>query len=270
MLEPEEYAARVRETAPLVHCITNGVSLNDCANILLACGASPIMADDPEEVEEITARCGGLVLNLGMLHREKIPALLRAGKQANALGRPVVLDPVGVGGSRLRREAARQLLAEVGVTALRCNGSELRALARGEDSLRGVDADRGEEARDHAALAREFAARTGMVVAVTGETDVVTDGTRLARVRNGHPMMGKITGTGCMLSALVGAFLAAAPEQPWEAVTAGVALLGLCGENAVRRLGQREGTGSMRQYLLDEVCCLTGQELKEGARIELC
>ena len=144
---------RVRERRPLIHCITNYVTANDVANLLLACGASPIMADEPEEVEEITARCAGLCLNLGTPSRRTIPSLMRAGVKAGELGRPVVLDPVGVGASALRLRTAQELMARVTFTVLRGNVSELRALAGGQEHTRGVDAG-GADAVTEAELER--------------------------------------------------------------------------------------------------------------------
>ena len=134
---------RVRERRPLIHCITNYVTANDVANLLLACGASPIMADEPEEVEEITARCAGLCLNLGTPSRRTIPSLMRAGVKAGELGRPVVLDPVGVGASALRLRTAQELMARVTFTVLRGNVSELRALAGGQEHTPGGGRRRG-------------------------------------------------------------------------------------------------------------------------------
>ena len=258
----------LQEKAPLVHCITNAVTVNDCANILLACGASPIMADDPEEVEEITARADGLVLNLGTLHRATVPALFKAGKKANELGHPVVLDPVGVGASAFRRETARQLLEEVRFAVVRCNASELRALGEGTLSARGVDADGDASPEAVMDLARAFARETGAVVAVTGAVDVATDGDRICLGYNGHPMLRRVTGTGCMLSALTGAFVAAAPDRPWEAACAAVIAMACCGELAHARLGPEDGAGTLHRCLLDAVSRLTGERLEKEARYE--
>ena len=199
--------ANVRAKSPLVHNITNYVTVNDCANIVLACGASPIMADDAAEVEDITSLCAGLNLNIGTLNSRTIPSMLLAGHTANRLGRPVVLDPVGAGASHLRTETALRLLREVKFTVIRGNISEIRTLAAGSGTTKGVDADTADKVTDETldktvAFAKAFAARTGAVVAVTGAIDIVADGERAFCIRNGHPMMSAVTGTGCQLSAL--------------------------------------------------------------------
>ncbi len=264
----------VQEKSPLVHNITNYVTSNDCANILLACGASPIMADDPDEVEEITSVSAGLHINIGTLHRHTVPGMLRSGKRANAMGLPVVLDPVGAGASKLRTETALHLLDAIRFAAIRGNASEIRALAQGAAAKRGVDADaEGQTDAAHldavVAMAKTFAQKTGAVIAVTGVTDVVTDGTRVCLIRNGHPMMQRITGTGCMLSALTAAYTAANPGRIFEAVCTAVIAMGVCGEKAHARLGAQDGSGTMRQYLVDAVFRLSAEELKEGARYEM-
>ena len=211
--------ANVRAKSPLVHNITNYVTVNDCANIVLACGASPIMADDAAEVEDITSLCAGLNLNIGTLNSRTIPSMLLAGHTANRLGRPVVLDPVGAGASHLRTETALRLLREVKFTVIRGNISEIRTLAAGSGTTKGVDADAADKVTDETldktvAFAKAFAARTGAVVAVTGAIDIVADGERAFCIRNGHPMMSAVTGTGCQLSALTAAFCAANPDKP--------------------------------------------------------
>lgn len=251
---------------PLIHCITNYVSANDCANLLLGCGASAIMADDPEEVAEVAAMCDGLVLNMGTPNPRKLEALLIAGKKANRLGRPVVLDPVGVGSSTMRQKAVRQLLEQVRFAAIRGNATEIATLVRGTAAHRGVDADERNDATE--ANARQLARQTGAVVIVTGDTDVVADGNALYRVHNGHPMMRTVTGAGCQLSALVGAYITAKPDQALQAALAAVCAMGLCGEIAHRRLTPLDGNASYRSYILDAICNLTPEALEGGANYE--
>lgn len=200
-----------REKSPMVHCMVNLVTANDCANLVLASGASPIMAEDPEEVAQVTAACGGLVLNLGTPSPWKIQALLLAGKTAKKRGLPIVFDPVGAGCSNFRRQAAQDILTQVQPAVIRGNASEVRTLLRGTMACRGVDAD--EVAEDHLALAKELARMAGAVVVISGDVDIVTDGTVSYRVRNGHPMMGSVTDTGCQLSVLIGAYAAANPDR---------------------------------------------------------
>ena len=209
----------LRRTCPLIHNITNYVTVNDCANMVLACGASPIMADDAAEVEDITTICGGLNINIGTLNSRTITSMLLAGKKANQLGHPVVLDPVGAGASRLRTDTAFRLLRDVKFTVIRGNISEIKTLASGAGTTKGVDADVAdkvtEENLDSAvAFAKAFAAQTGAVIAITGAIDIVADVQKAYCIRNGNAMMSSITGTGCQLSALTAAFVTANPGHP--------------------------------------------------------
>ena len=264
----------VRQKSPLIHNITNYVTVNDCANMLLACGGSPIMADDPEDAVEITAICGGLNINIGTLNQRTIPAMLTAGKRANELGHPVVLDPVGTGASTLRTDTALQLLNEVKFAVIRGNISEIKTLALGSGTTKGVDADVADKVTEEnldgaVAFAKDFARRTGAVVAVTGAIDLVTDGERAFCIRNGRPEMASITGTGCQLSALTAAFVTANPDSPLEATAAAVCAMGLCGEIAYQRLTELDGNSSYRNYIIDAMCRLTPAELEKGAKYEV-
>ena len=270
----EQIFDRVRQKSPLVHNITNYVTVNDCANMLLACGGSPIMADEVEDAVEITEICSSLVINIGTLNRQTIPAMFAAGKRANELGHPVVLDPVGAGASRLRTDTARKLLDEVRFAVIRGNVSEIKTLALGSGTTKGVDADAAdrvaEENLDEAVLsAKEFAGRPGAVIVMTGAVDSVADRERAFRIRNGCSMMSSITGTGCQLSALVAAFAAASPEHPLEAAAAAVCAMGLCGEIAYRRLSALDGNSSYRNYIIDAMYHLTPEELEKGADYEV-
>ena len=269
-----EMLEKVRAASPLIHNITNYVTVNDCANILLACGGSPIMADDIGEAEEITSLCGGLSINIGTLNQRTIPAMLAAGKKANAMGHPVVLDPVGAGASRLRTETAVQLLEQVRFTVIRGNISEIKTLALGSGSTRGVDADLAdrvtrENLGQAVAFAGDFARRTGAVVAITGAIDVVADGNRAFCIFNGHPRMSKVTGTGCQLSAVTAACVTANPGQPLTAAAAAVCAMGLCGELADRRMGPLDGNASYRNYIIDAMYHLTPEALEQGANYEM-
>lgn len=269
-----ELFEKVRSTCPLIHNITNYVTVNDCANTLLACGASPIMADDPEDAAEITAICGGLNINIGTLNQRTIPAMLAAGKRANELGHPVVLDPVGAGASALRTDTALRLLNEVKLTVIRGNISEIKTLALGSGTTKGVDADVAdkvtEENLDGAIFfAKDFAKRSGAVIAITGAIDIVTDGERAFCIRNGRPEMAFITGTGCQLSALTAAFVTANPDRPLEAAVAAVCAMGLCGEIAFRRMTELDGNSSYRNYIIDAMYRLTPAALEEGAKYEV-
>ncbi|MGN0708461.1 MAG: hydroxyethylthiazole kinase [Faecalibacterium sp.] len=266
--------ADLQRTAPLVHCITNYVTANDCANVLLACGASPIMADDPAESAEITALARGLTLNLGTLSQQKIPALLLSGQAANRLGLPIVLDPVGAGASAFRTQTAQRLLEQIHFSVVRGNASEIRALCSGGGDSGGVDAASSDAITDttlagRLALAKQFAREQRTVTAMTGELDLVTDGQTAYIIRNGTPLLRKVTGAGCMLSALTGAFLAANPAAPLEAAAAAVCMMGLCGEQAAQRCGPQDGSGSFRVYLIDAISNLTPSQLEKGACYEM-
>ena len=269
-----EIFENVRRSCPLIHNITNYVTVNDCANMVLACGASPIMADDAAEVEDITTICGGLNINIGTLNSRTIPSMVLAGKKANALGHPVVLDPVGAGASRLRTDTANRLLREVQFTVIRGNISEIKTLASGAGTTKGVDADVAdkvtEENLDSAvAFAKAFAARTGAVVAITGAIDIVADARTAYCIRNGHPMMSSITGTGCQLSALTAAFVTANKEHPLEAVAAAVCAMGLAGQIAHQRLTPLDGNSTYRNYIIDAIYNMTPEQLEEGATYEV-
>ena len=249
-----------------MHCITNYVTANDCANLLLACGASPIMADDPEEAEEITAGCASLVLNLGTPNPRKLEAMRLAGREANRLHHPVVFDPVGAGASAFRRDAARQLLDEVRFSVIRGNVSEIEALVRFGEAHPGVDADVLDA---DIAAAVKLSRMSGAAVAMTGSTDIVTDGRTVYRVLNGHPMMRSVTGAGCMLSALTGAFAAASPEDPLTAALAAVCAMGVCGERAHARLRDGDGNAAFRNYIIDAMYDLDPEGLEREARYEV-
>lgn len=264
---------QVRETTPLVQCITNFVTVNDCANILLAAGASPTMAMDIREVEEVVTQAQALVCNLGAIERTE--AMILAGKQANKLGIPVILDPVAAGGTTLRQNLSTKLLGEVQFTAIRGNASEIKALVHQGSGGIGVDvslqdAVTRENFKDAVALVRQLAQKTGAVVAMSGVIDIVSDGTQTALLHNGCATMARITGSGCMLTALIGAFCGVGQEQPFDAVCTAVTTMGICGELAeIRRLTNRTGTASFRMDLIDAVFLLTEQEFKEKMRYEI-
>lgn len=268
----DEIFRSVRDQKTLIHSITNYVTANDCANMLLACGASAIMADDAQEVEEVTALCQGLCLNMGTPSACRLEAMALAGKRANALGHPVVLDPVGVGASRLRREGAKQLLQQVRFAVIRGNLSEVKTLATGCLDSHGVDtADRVTEENQEKVigLAKALSQSTGAVIAITGETDVVADGQKAYCIHNGHPMMAQVTGTGCQLSVLTAAFVTANPTQPLAAAAAAVAAMGLAGEIAYSRLSPAEGNAAYRNRMIDAVYRLTPECLGRSARYEV-
>ena len=233
-----ECLENVHSKMPLIHNITNYVTVNDVANVLLACGGSPIMADESEEVEDITSICGGLNINIGTLNRHTIPAMFKAGKKANELGHPVLLDPVGAGASSLRTDTAKQLLEEIHFSVIRGNISEIKTLAAGSGSTRGVDADVAdavteENLKEAVDFVKNFAKAAGSIVAVTGAIDLVSDGERCYVIRNGKAQMGKITGTGCQLSGLMTAYITANPKHMLDAAAVAVCVMGVAGEDRI-------------------------------------
>jgi hydroxyethylthiazole kinase len=254
---------RVREQRPLVHHITNMVVMNDTANITLAIGASPVMAHALEEVEEMVRLAGVLLLNIGTLTPEQIEAMVRAGKRANELGIPVVLDPVGAGATSLRTESALRLLRELHISAIRGNASEVGTLVGVAAQTRGVDSISLSEERE--VVARRAAQAFSCTVAITGASDVIADGERLARVDNGHPLLANITGSGCMATTLVAAFLAVEPDA-WLATTAGLVAMGLAGEMAAPKAS---GPGTFRSHLLDAVAALDEKTMLRGQKVSI-
>lgn len=264
----------VRAKSPLVHNITNYVTVNDVANVLLAAGGSPIMSDDADDVEDITSICGGLNINIGTLNKNTIPSMFLAGKKANALGHIVLLDPVGAGASRLRTDTANRLMQEVRFDAVRGNISEIKTLCTGSGSTKGVDADAVDTVTEAnldngVQLVKTFAAQTGCIIAVTGAIDLVSDGERCWCIRNGRAEMSRITGTGCQLSALMTAFLVANPNRKLDAAAAAVCMMGLAGEIGWANMQPGDGNSTYRNRIIDAIFNMTGDALEEGAKYEL-
>lgn len=272
-MRPGAFWERTCAARPIVHAITNVVTVNDCANIIHAAGGAPTMAQDLREMEEITALSDALVLNLGALAAQE--SMLCAGKCAATLGHPVVFDPVAAGASALRGDISRLLLREIPITVVRGNASEVRALALGSETTRGVEAneiDRVTEDTLEAALdmVRTFARTSGAVIALTGEIDLVSDGTRAAVVRGGSAMMGRITGAGCMLTALIATVCGASKDDPFGATVAAAAAMNTAAQLAFEKVCEmQEGTATFRNRLIDEVSRLTEAQLDAHARIEL-
>ncbi len=253
--------AEMRGMSPLIHCITNYVTAGDTANMLLAAGASPIMADDPAESAEVTAAANGLVLNLGTPSASRIQAMMNSGKAALQKGIPVVFDPVGVGMTEFRRDAARELLSEVRPTIVRGNISEISYLAGFDSGENGVDSSETRISPQEAA--RTAAEKLGCICAVTGAFDVISDGSRVVRIDNGTPLLRRVTGAGCMTSALCAAF--AAVRGGFTGAAAGIALMDICGELAAERSG---GMGGFRSALFDFAGNVTPEILAERLNID--
>ena len=271
-MEFEKVLTAVRTQKPLVQCITNYVTVNDCANIILAAGGSPTMACHPQEVEEAVRNVQALVCNMGAI--EKIESMILAGKEANRLGKPVILDPVGAGGTQLRRDAVKQLLDEVHFTVIRGNASEIRYLAGQQTIGSGVDVSDMDEITDQnledaITMAADLARKLDTVIVISGKIDVLSNGTETCILRNGCATMARITGSGCMLTSLIGAFCGAC-ENDFPAACSAVAAMGICGEIAEeKRLRSGTGNATFRNDLIDAVFNLTEQQLKEGVRYEI-
>ena len=261
-ISPGATLRTLRERKPLVHQITNYVVMNETANATLSLGALPVMAHAREEVEEMTRLAGALVINIGTLSPRWVEAMLMAGKTANAVGVPVVLDPVGAGATTYRTDTARRILDEVDVAVLRGNAGEVATLVGVEAEVRGVESmDVGGEA---AQIARAAAKSLGLVASVTGPRDHVSDGERVLAVANGHELLGAVSGTGCMASAITGCYLAAKKDEPLTAAAEALAAFGVAGEEAA---GDAKGPGSFHVNLYDALAALDPATLDERAKI---
>lgn len=254
---------KIRQTAPLIHNITNYVVMNSSANILLAAGASPVMAHCQAEVEEMVSFAGALVLNIGTLQEDWVEAMVVAAKAANKHGIPVVLDPVGSGATTLRTAAVRRILQESRVTVLRGNASEIFSLQSADVKTKGVDSalDFSDEMID---AAKAMAKDLQCVVAISGPVDCITDGQRVFRVANGHPLMTKVTGMGCGLSSVVGAFCAADLSDPARATAAAFGYYGVCGDLAIKI---SDKPGSFAVAFVDQLYTVDGQEIAQFLKL---
>jgi hydroxyethylthiazole kinase len=262
-VNPGDSLRRLREAKPLVHQITNYVVMNETANATLALGALPVMAHAREEVEEMVQLAGALVLNIGTLSPHWVDAMLAAGRKANELGVPVVLDPVGAGATTYRTETAKRILDEVGVTVLRGNVGEVATLVGVAAEVRGVESiDAGGDAAE---VARSAARSLGVVASVTGPVDHVSDGETVLAVSNGHPLLAAITGTGCMSSTVTGCFLAVNRDRPLDGAAEALVAFGVAGEDAA--VGAR-GPGSFHVALYDALAALDPSTLDGRAKVE--
>ncbi|TWT06615.1 hydroxyethylthiazole kinase [Planococcus sp. CPCC 101016] len=254
---------KIKQENPLVHCITNHVVSNFQANGLLAIGASPIMGEAPEEAAELAALSKALSLNIGTLNAESLKSMLLAGKTANRIGIPVVLDPVGAGASRFRLAAVHEILDTVDVSVLRCNAGELAAVSGKEWESKGVDA--GEGLLDIREMAVSTAKNLGLIIAVTGKTDIVTDGESVTEIPFGDPAMAFITGTGCLLSSVTAACLAIQPENPMETVSNALRVYAIAGEQAGKLAAL---PGDFHRTFINCLASITDSEVSERVTIQ--
>jgi len=256
-----ENLKNLREKKPLIHNITNYVVMNYTANALLACGASPVMAHASEEVEEMVSFAGALVLNIGTLTPYWVDSMLKAGRRANELNIPIILDPVGSGATKLRTDSAKRLIDEVSIKVVRGNASEVLSLAHEGSKTKGVDSIHTVDEAADAALTLSKELNT--TLAITGKIDLITDGERIYRVSNGHDLMGYCTGTGCTATVIIGAFLAVDPD-PVTATATALAYFGLAGEKAAKK---SHAPGSFQIAMLDALYTIDEKQMKEGAKI---
>ena len=262
----------VKEKNPLVHHITNYVTVNDCANITLAIGGSPVMADDINEVCDMVSLASAFLINIGTLNSRSVQSMIAAGKRANELNIPVILDPVGAGATAYRTETAKRIISEIKLAVIRGNLSEIKTLYGIEGKTKGVDATENistnsNEFTDGKDMARAFANRLNTVVAITGAVDIITDGKTTYTVENGHKIMSKVTGTGCMCTSLIGSFLGAGNNNLLAALS-GVVAMGMAGEIAYESLDKNiEGTGTLKVKILDAICNLSEDTIMKWSKI---
>lgn len=264
----------VHEKTPLIHNITNYVTVNDVANALLACGGSPIMSDESKDVEDITSICGGLNINIGTLNERSIEAMFLAGKRALELGHVILLDPVGAGASALRTSTAQDIVEKLHPSIIRGNISEIKTLAKGAGTTKGVDADAADTVTEEnldemVSFVKAFAEKTNAVIAITGAIDLVSDSERCYVIRNGRKEMSRITGTGCQLSSVATAYAVANPENMVDAVAAAVCLMGLSGEIGWSKMQDGDGNSTYRNRIIDAIFNMDAKTLEEGAKYEI-
>lgn len=259
----------VRNKKPLVHNITNYVTVNDCANILLAMGASPIMADDINEATDITKISSALVINIGTLNERTVESMIASGKKANELNIPVVFDPVGAGASEFRNSTTKRIIEQVKISVLRGNMSEIKFVSGLGSTTKGVDASESDMKsinEEGINVAKNLANKLNCTVAITGVTDIVSDGKSTAILENGTKMLANVTGTGCMTSALVGGFCGAASDY-FIAAISGIISMGIAGEIAFEKTGQI-GVGSFRVAIIDAISNLNSEVFRNMAKIQ--
>ncbi|WP_078430019.1 hydroxyethylthiazole kinase [Alkalihalobacterium alkalinitrilicum] len=256
---------KIKIEQPLIHCMTNVVVTNFTANGLLAIGASPVMAYAKEEVADLAKIAGALLLNIGTLNQEQVEAMIMAGKAANEAGVPVILDPVGAGATSYRTETTMRILNEVNVTVLRGNGGEIAALLGESGIIKGVD---GSTSLPKDMLAKKASRLFQTITVITGEVDVVTDGSQTYEISNGHFWMTKVVGTGCLLGAVLGAFLAMKPDEPIEALAEGLAFYGIAGEIAYE-YSQKQGIATYQESFLNVLHQMTVEQYEQYKKLAI-
>lgn len=251
----------IRQNKPLIHHITNYVTINDCANISLCIGASPVMSHAWEEVEEMAGHAAALVLNIGTLDPYQEKSMLLAGHAANDHNVPIIVDPVGTGATRYRTNFMSRLIDELQISVIKGNAGEIGVLAGADAHVRGVDS--GDVSGNLPRIARDFSLETGITIVMSGATDIVSNGRKIFAIENGHPMMGRISGTGCMATSIIASFVATQRDMA-EASAASLAAFGIAGERAG---ANTTGPGSFKNVLFDQVALLTPADLAHEAKI---
>ncbi len=253
----------LREVPPLVHHITNWVTISECASITRSLGAYPVMAHAEDEVEEMVGIANSLVLNIGTLTPELIHAMIQAGKKANSLHKPVILDAVGAGATTLRTESTKKILDQVQISVIKGNAGEIATLAGAQAEVRGVESiSHDGDALTHA---KSLADNAGCTVVVTGAEDIITDGRKVFKVKNGHARMGEVVGTGCMAASVIGAFVAISDESTQAAVNAMV-VYGIAGEMAAEKAS---GPGTMKMHMFDTIMNIGPEDICKGANVDV-
>ncbi|WP_418965467.1 hydroxyethylthiazole kinase [Cetobacterium sp.] len=251
----------VKDKTPLVYHLTNMVTINDCANITLAIGGSPLMSFCIEEIEEITKFSSSVVLNIGTMDKSMKEMAIEVGKIANRLGKPVVLDPVGVGATKARKNLIKSLLKEVKFSVIKGNMAEIKAILDMESLSRGVDSLEGNDSGEE--LVRLASKKFDTVIAITGEVDYIGDEKTVFKLNNGHKIMGLVTGTGCMISSLIGSFLGGG-NSPVVSAVAGVLAMGIAGELAEKNF---IGTGTLKVNIMDNISNLDEDIIRKNEKL---
>lgn len=267
-----EAIKNTRAKKPLIECLTNTVTINDCANIILATGASPIMAEDKREVEEVVSFASALLINIGTLQSESVETMIKAGIKANEVGIPVIFDPVGVGATTLRNEVSKQIISEIKLTVIRGNMSEIRALSGFTSSTKGVDAGESDVVNkdnlEHSVgIVQNLAKNLNCVVAATGAIDIVASQNSAYIIENGHAMLADVTGTGCMCSAVVAAFCGGS-DNYCATTIAGIISMGIAGEKAHEFVAKNDcGIGTFKVKMMDYIYTLSENDILEMGKI---
>ena len=275
----DDTLTQIKTKNPLTHCITNSVTINDCANAVLAIGGSPFMAEDAEELEEVVTIADVLVINIGKLSKEQINSMNISAKVANDTNTPIVLDPVGVGVTQLRNKTTLDLINNYKITAIRGNISEIKAIAKligvidENNAAKGVDVNvddmiTEENLQANGEIIKEVALKLDTTILASGPIDILSDGETTISIDNGDDMMPLITGSGCMLSSIVGSCIGG--SSPLEGSLVAILAMNLAGEKARAKVDEKdEGTGSFRAYLIDYLYKTNAESLVNESNIKI-